>query len=71
MVPLGISGSIPVRAIGIPINKYIIIAKMLLDNHNEEIDEDSEASNEDNEGGNIAKKRNTKEDKLFFRKIIR
>ena len=44
---------------------------MLLDNHKEEIDEDSEASNEDNEGGNIAKKRNTKEDKLFFRKIIR
>ena len=44
---------------------------MLLDNHNEEIDEDSEASNEDNEGRNIAKKRKTKEDKLFFRKIIR
>ncbi len=43
---------------------------MLLDNHNEEIDEDSEASNEDNEGGDIAKKRNTK-DKLFFCKIIR
>ena len=30
---------------------------MLLDIHNEEIDEDSEASNEDNKEGNIAIKR--------------
>ena len=40
---------------------------MLLDNHNEEIDEDSEASNEDNKGSNIAIKRNTIEDKQFLK----
>ena len=42
------------------------------DSHNDEIDEDSEASNEDNKEGNIIKKRKsyTIEDKLFFVKLL-
>ena len=43
---------------------------MLLDNHHEEIDEDSEASNEDNEGGNIAKKGTQKKTNYFFVKLL-
>ena len=45
---------------------------MELDSHKEEIDEDSEASNEDNKGGIFAIKRKsyTIEEKLFFVKLL-